>query len=123
MRVLIYGVGAIGGTVAAALSLSGQDVIGIARGARLEAVRTDGLLLRSPERTTRAYFPCVANPAEISFHADGAIVLTMKTQDTVPALKRLCAAGVREQPNFCVQNGVANERFALCSGGNVSVNL
>jgi 2-dehydropantoate 2-reductase len=113
MRVVIYGVGAIGGTVAAALALSGQDVIGIARGARLEAIRTNGLLLRSPERTTRAHFPCIADPAEIEFRPDDAIVLTMKTQDTVPALERLRTAGVREQPIFCVQNGVANERFAL----------
>jgi 2-dehydropantoate 2-reductase len=37
----------------------------------------------------------------------------MKTQDTVSALERLRAAGVTEQPVFCVQNGVANERFAL----------
>ncbi len=37
----------------------------------------------------------------------------MKTQDTLPALERLRAIGVREQPVFCVQNGVANERLAL----------
>ena len=37
----------------------------------------------------------------------------MKTQDTIAALERLRAGGAREQPIFCVQNGVANERFAL----------
>ena len=37
----------------------------------------------------------------------------MKTQDTPAALERLRAAGVAEQPVFCVQNGVANERMAL----------
>ena len=37
----------------------------------------------------------------------------MKTQDTSAALERLRAAGVADQPIFCVQNGVANERFAL----------
>jgi 2-dehydropantoate 2-reductase len=50
---------------------------------------------------------------EIAFRSDDVILLTMKTQDTVSALERLRAAGVVEQPIFCVQNGVANERFAL----------
>lgn len=39
MRIIIHGVGAIGGVVAAALLDSGQEVIGIARGRMLEAIR------------------------------------------------------------------------------------
>jgi 2-dehydropantoate 2-reductase len=31
MRIIVYGVGAIGGTVASAVALSGQEVVGIAR--------------------------------------------------------------------------------------------
>ncbi|MBM6593631.1 ketopantoate reductase family protein [Microvirga pudoricolor] len=119
MRFIIYGVGAIGGTVAAALSLSGQEVIGIARGAQLDAIRENGLLLRTPGKTARARFPCVSDPGEITFRPDDAILLTMKTQDTNPALERLRAAGVVEQPIFCMQNGVANERFALRRFANV----
>jgi 2-dehydropantoate 2-reductase len=113
MRIIVYGVGAIGGTVAAALALAGQEVIGIARGAQLAAIRAGGMLLRTPEREARAAFACVGDPAEIAFRPDDAILLTMKTQDTVAALERLRAAGVAEQPVFCVQNAVANERFAL----------
>ena len=113
MRTIIYGVGAIGGTVAAALSLSGQEVIGIARGAQLDAIRADGLLLRTPDKEARARFSCVADPSEIGFRPDDAILLTMKTQDTLPALERLRAAGVSRQPIFCIQNGVTNERLAL----------
>ncbi|MBZ6075013.1 ketopantoate reductase family protein [Microvirga puerhi] len=113
MRIIVYGVGGIGGTVAAASALSGQEVIGIARGAQLEAIRNNGLLLRTPERASRAHFPCVEDPTEITFRSDDAILLSMKTQDTLPALERLRAAGVAEQPIFCVQNGVSNERFAL----------
>jgi ketopantoate reductase len=33
----------------------------------------------------------------------------MKSQDTGDALQALRAAGVREQPIFCLQNGIANE--------------
>ena len=50
MRTVVYGVGAIGGTVAASLALSGQEVVGIARGAQLAAIRASGLLLRTPDR-------------------------------------------------------------------------
>lgn len=113
MRIIVYGIGAIGGTVAAALGLSGQEVIGIARGAQLEAIRSGGLLLRTPENTARAAFQCVADPADIAFRSDDVVLLTMKTQDTVAALESLRVAGVAEQPIVCVQNGVANERFAL----------
>ena len=113
MRTIVYGVGAIGGTVAAALALSGQEVIGIARGAQLDAIRDRGLLLRTPEGARARVFRCVGDPAEIDWRPDDAVLLTMKTQDTTAALERLRAAGVAGQAIFCVQNGVANERMAL----------
>jgi 2-dehydropantoate 2-reductase len=113
MRTVVYGIGAIGGTVAAALALAGREVVGIARGAQLAAVRAGGLLLRTPDGAARARFPCVGDPGEIDWRADDAVLLTMKTQDTRAALERLRAAGVAGQPLFCVQNGVANERMAL----------
>ena len=47
MRIIVYGVGAIGGTVASAVALSGQEVVGIARGAQLRAIREGGLVLRT----------------------------------------------------------------------------
>lgn len=113
MRVIVHGVGAVGGAIAARLALSGQEVVGIARGAQLAAIRADGLLLRDPDRAQRARFECVADPGEIDFRPDDAIVLTMKTQDTGAALDRLRAAGVAGQPIFCAQNSVANEGLAL----------
>lgn len=113
MRIVVCGVGAIGGTVAAALALSGQEVVGIARGAQLDAIRARGLRLRTPDADRVARFDCVAGPGEIAFRPDDAILLAMKTQDTEPALDALRAAGVERQPIFCAQNGVANERLAL----------
>ncbi|MEO6080749.1 MAG: 2-dehydropantoate 2-reductase N-terminal domain-containing protein [Steroidobacteraceae bacterium] len=113
MRFIVYGVGAIGGTVAAALALSGQEVIGIARGAQLDAIRADGLLFRTPLCESRAIFPCHGDPTEIVFRDNDVIFLAMKTQDTGPALQRLRDAGVTTQPIACAQNGVANERMAL----------
>lgn len=113
MRFIIYGVGAIGGTFAAALTKAGYPVVGIARGKMLEALQRDGLLFRTPMSTDRLNFPVVATPAEIRFTPDDVILLTMKSQDTAAAVLALRDAGVADQPVICVQNGINNERVAL----------
>ena len=113
MRVIVYGVGAIGGVVATALAHSGREVVGIARGARLAAIRSGGLNLRHPEGTLHAKFEGAASAQEIVWAPDDMIVLAVKGQDSLAALEDLRVAGVVEQPIFCAQNGVANERAAL----------
>jgi 2-dehydropantoate 2-reductase len=113
MRLIVYGVGAIGGVLAAKLALSGQSVAGIARGPQLAALRENGILLRTPAGESRVRFPVVADPSDLSIGEDDAVILAMKTQDTAGALERLRAAGVSAQPIVCAQNGVANERMAL----------
>lgn len=113
MRYIVFGVGAIGGTIAASLDRIGESVVGIARGAMLDAVRANGLLLRTPGGEHRAHFPCHSGPADISFGPGDIILLTVKSQDTEAALRALRAAGATDLPVVCMQNGVANERMAL----------
>lgn len=113
MRVIVYGVGAVGGVIATALAHAGQEVVGVARGPRLDAIRTTGLTLRNPEGSIHAQFEGAASAQDIEFRPDDAILLVIKGQDTVPALEDLRAAGVTDQPVFCAQNGVANETTAL----------
>jgi len=113
MRIIVFGLGAVGGVIAAAVARSGHEVIGIGRGAMLEAIRAQGLRLRSPEVDETVRLATVATPDQIAFRPDDAILMCMKTQDTLPALQALRDAGVTDQPVFCVQNGVANERMAL----------
>ncbi|RYE81827.1 MAG: ketopantoate reductase family protein, partial [Hyphomicrobiales bacterium] len=113
MRFIVYGVGAIGGTIAASLALAGRDVLGIARGRMLDAIRANGLLFRTPDGEQRVRFPCHGGPDEIDFRPDDVILLAMKSQDTEAALLALRAAGVTAQAIVCAQNGVANERMAL----------
>ena len=119
MRFIVYGVGAIGGTLAAKLAASGADVAGIARGAQLEALRKDGLLLRTPDGETRHRFPVAAHPRELDLRPDDCILLAMKSQDTIAALEALAEAGARDQAIVCAQNGVGNEREALRRFANV----
>lgn len=114
MRFIIYGVGAIGGTFAAALAKAGHEVVGIARGKMLEAIRRNGgLTFRTVGGTHFVTFDVVSEPSEITFRPDDAIFLCMKGQDTAEALEALRAAGVTTQAVVCAQNGVNNERAAL----------
>ncbi|MCU4652470.1 ketopantoate reductase family protein [Roseibacterium sp. SDUM158016] len=113
MRVVLYGLGAVGGTIAAALANAGVEVAGIARGAMLEALHDRPLRLRHPGGEIVVTVPCFGTPAEVDFRPDDLICLTMKSQDTEAALLELRAAGVRNQAIFCLQNGIANEPRAL----------
>ncbi|MEO8531323.1 MAG: 2-dehydropantoate 2-reductase N-terminal domain-containing protein [Deltaproteobacteria bacterium] len=112
MRIIIVGIGAIGGTLAVALTDAGHHVIGVARGAQLRIIKHAGLLMRSPMGAKTAQFACATNPIEIDFRPDDMIVLATKTQDTAAVLADLATAGVTTQPIFCAQNGVENERLA-----------
>ena len=113
MRIILYGLGSIGGVVAAGLARAGIPVIGIARGAMLQAVQASGLTMLHSGGPTRAKIQCVAHPKEIEFEPSDIILMCMKGQDMLEALLALRAAGVTRQPIFCCQNGVANERLAL----------
>jgi 2-dehydropantoate 2-reductase len=48
MRIVIFGTGGAGGYVGAQLARAGEDVIFIARGEHLSAIRTHGLCIETP---------------------------------------------------------------------------
>ncbi len=113
MRYVIYGAGAIGGVIAVRLARAGLDVLVIARGPHLEAIRANGLHYASPNEELTVSLQAVEDPAEIDWTADDIALMCMKTQDAAPALDALRAAAGPALPVFCCQNGVANERMAL----------
>ncbi len=119
MRFIIYGAGAVGGVIGARLFQAGHDVVLIARGAHLEAIREQGLELQSPKETVRLPIPAVGSPRELTFGPDDAVVLAMKTQHTLPALHELEAVAPPSTPIVCAQNGVENERMAARRFDNV----
>ncbi len=65
MRIAVVGAGAIGGYVGAALHRGGADVSLVARGPHLEAIRADGIEVRSPRGDFTAHPPATDDPAEI----------------------------------------------------------
>lgn len=113
MRYIIYGAGAIGGSIGARLFLDGQEVILIARGAHFDAIGRDGLRYRNPETDVRLQIPVVDHPRHIQFRDDDVVFLTMKSQHTHEALVDLAAHASPGIPIVCCQNGVANESMAI----------
>jgi 2-dehydropantoate 2-reductase len=65
MRIAVLGAGAIGAYVGAALTRGGADVHLVARGANLEAMRRDGVRVRSPRGDFAAHPPATDDPREI----------------------------------------------------------
>ena len=123
MRYIIIGAGAVGGTIGGSLYQGGHDVVLVARGAHLDALRARGLRLATPLGTHQLDIPAVAGPAELRLRSDDVLILATKTQDAAALLADWAwqpvpgtsggavAAGVL--PVICAQNGVASERFAL----------
>jgi len=119
MRFVVYGAGAIGGTIGARLHQAGATVTLIARGAHLEKLQQDGLTLETPEGSSRTAVPAVAGPADAEIGAHDVVLLTMKTQDTAGALADLQTTADPAVAVVCAQNGVENERLALRRFANV----
>ena len=65
MRIAVIGAGAIGGLLAAHLAGSGEDILILARGPTLAAIRKDGLRLTEAGKTTALRIPASDNPKEL----------------------------------------------------------
>lgn len=116
MRILIVGAGGVGGYFGARLSRAGDGVTFLARGAHLEAIRRDGLRIRS---TIEGEY--VAKPAAVA-DVNGlppaeAVLLCVKSFDTDDALARVAPAVGAETMVVSLQNGIdAPERIAARFG-------
>ena len=120
VRYIIIGAGAVGGTIGGCLALAGHEVVLIARGAHLNALRERGLRLSTPAGTDNVPVPALGGPDEIDLLPGDVLVLATKSQDSVAVLTGWARRPVKgggtaseDLPVICAQNGVANERFAL----------
>jgi 2-dehydropantoate 2-reductase len=109
MRFVVFGAGAIGGLVGARLFQQGADVTLIARGAHAEALAR-GLVLEAPDESVTLPIPVVTEPAAVRWTDDTVVLLSVKGQQTEPALAQLQPAAPPDTPIVCMQNGVENER-------------
>lgn len=113
MRFVVYGLGAIGGVLAAHLHVAGHEVLGIARGQQLTALQRGGLRLETPMSSVTVDLPVVAHPRHIAFRDTDVTILAVKSQDTEGAVRALAATAPADMPVLCAQNGVVNEPWAL----------
>jgi 2-dehydropantoate 2-reductase len=128
-RYVIIGAGAIGGSIGGRLHQAGRDVVLVARGAHLEALRRDGLRLRTPDEDVRLAVPAAGGPDELELTEDDVLVFATKTQQVEPALLAWADVPVRAAgdgadsgvlgtagerlPALMALNGVASEPMAL----------
>ncbi len=119
MRYIVIGAGGIGSTVGGLLARSGREVVLVARGAHLDALRASGLTVATPAGTFTIRPPAVSGPGEFDLSDGDVLLLAVKSQDTAgvladwscrPASGGQVAADLL--PVCCLQNGVANERAA-----------
>jgi 2-dehydropantoate 2-reductase len=129
MRLIVIGAGAVGGTIGGRLHQSGHDVVLVARGHHLAALRERGLVLHTPDGVVTLPVPAVAGPDELSLTDDDVLVSAVKSQHTAAVLDAWAHVPVAAPPGgpdgtsggtaatrlpFVVaQNGVANEVAAL----------
>jgi 2-dehydropantoate 2-reductase len=97
------------------LSLAGHDVTLIVRGRHLDAIRSGGLIVRSPGGEDTVDVDVAEGPSEAGLGPGGVVLLAMKGNDTAAALDALgrTVADPSSVAVVCLQNGVANERAAL----------
>jgi 2-dehydropantoate 2-reductase len=112
-RFVVYGAGAIGGVVGAQLLRVGTDVVLIARGAHADALKAAGLTLEHGDEAEVFAVDVVTDPAAIEWRGDDVVLLTMKSQDTLAAVRALAATAPPSIAVVCAQNGVDNERVVL----------
>src|ERR1700735_5148996 len=113
MRYVVYGAGAIGGSIGGALLSAGYDVVMIARGTHLDVMKSDGLIVRSPDGEVRHRVRAFADPLDAGIGADDVGSPSRKTRGPAGALPMLRDASGVDTAVVCAQNGVENERLAL----------
>ena len=77
MRYIIIGAGAVGGTIGGCLFQGGHDVVLVARGAHLGALRSQGLRLATPSGTYQLDIPVIGGPAELRLRSDDVLILSL----------------------------------------------
>jgi 2-dehydropantoate 2-reductase len=107
MRIGVMAAGAIGGYYGAQLAAAGHDVVFFARGAHLEALRENGLKLKSTRGNLHLVKVCVTdNPASVA--PLDTVLFAVKLWDTEKAAREIKPVVGRETLVISLQNGVGS---------------
>jgi 2-dehydropantoate 2-reductase len=104
MKICVYGAGAIGGLMAAWLARSGHDVSVVARGAQLDAIRRDGLRVRSQGKTESFRVRAESEPARL--WAQDYVLVTVKAQSLTNVAETIAPLLGKDTSVVTAMNGV-----------------
>jgi len=104
MKVCIYGAGAIGAYVGAALADTGCEITLIARGPHLEAMRRNGLTIEQDGKRRTLNLTCTDNPA--SAGPQDYVILTVKAHSVAPAIDQIATLFGPDTAVVTAQNGI-----------------
>lgn len=112
-RFVVVGAGAIGGVVAVGLVEAGHDVVVVARGAHLVAIRAHGLRRVDADGESTVDVDAHADVRSADVHTDDVVLLATKVHQAESVLDELLAVAGPGLRVATLQNGVDGERLAL----------
>lgn len=110
-RILVWGTGAIGGTIAGHLGLAGHDVTCVdVDQAHLDRIAASGLAIDLPERSIKARV-ATAHPDTLQGKFD-LVFLAVKADRTAEAMRTLMPCRAIDAPIVSLQNGLCELEIA-----------
>ena len=109
MRIAVMGSGGLGGYFGARLALGGADVQFIARGAHLQAMRSEGLRIEGPDPVHIGRVAATEDPSEIG--VVDLVMFCVKLWDTDVALRQIRPMVGPRTAIVSFQNGVLKDRY------------
>ena len=104
MRIAVMGAGGVGGSLGGLLARAGNEVTLIARGAHLEAIRQNGLRLKSPVDEFTVRVDASDDPSEVGLVE--LVLFTVKTYQNAAAIPVLTSLVGEGTAVLTLQNGV-----------------
>ncbi len=111
-RILVYGAGAVGSTVAGWLAQSGADVTVLARGRNASAIKSGGLLIYPAGRKEKSRPVAVKVITILGEMPDpDMIILAVKNYDLETAARDIQRQSATDPVIIALQNGMENQRI------------
>jgi 2-dehydropantoate 2-reductase len=107
MKIAVMGSGGIGGYFGGRLAYAGEDVTFLARGAHLEAIRKNGLQVKSVAGDLHVHPKATHDPSEVG--PVDLVLFCVKAYDTEVAALQIRSMVRPETTVLCLLNGVDNE--------------
>ena len=122
IRYIIFGAGAVGGTIGGLMVRAGLRVVFVARPAFAEALRSE-VRIRQEDEEISFRGEAVTSASELRPEKGDVVLITAKSQATVEIVEDLFSVYGSSVPVVCLQNGVRNETIAAARFENVYAGL